>query len=69
MNSNINELLSLSGFESDTSIHRNATKLASNEGVALEMKALGLGGETLPVVKPSVRVLKVDKTDWENAIR
>ena len=65
MNSNINELLSLTGLESDTSIHRNATKLASNEGIAFEMQSLGLGGE----VKPSVMPVTVDKTDWANAIR
>ena len=92
MKTNINQLLSLTGFElaklgdqfeakygyeSDTSITGDATKLLamhtqapSNEGVALEMQSLGLGGEVLGVVvKPSVSVVKVDKTDWDNAIR
>ena len=68
MNTNINDLLSLADYESDTSIHRNATKLASNEGVSIEMEALGLGAEVLgAVVKPSVNEVKVDKTDWANA--
>jgi hypothetical protein len=70
MNTNINKLLSLTGFESDTSIHRNATKLASNAGTALEMQALGLGGEVLgAVVKPSVGAVQVDLTDWDNIIK
>ena len=91
MNSNINRLLSLTGFElaklgdqfeakygykSDTSSTGDVTKLLamntqapSNEGVALEMKALGLGGEVLgAVVGPSVRAVKVDKTDWANVM-
>ena len=42
----------------------------SNEGIALEMQTLGLGGEVVGVVVgPSVRAVKVDKTDWDNAIR
>jgi hypothetical protein len=70
MNSNFNELLSLTGFESDTSIHRNATKLASNAGVTSEMEALGLGGEVLgAAVRPSEVTVQVDKTDWASAIR
>jgi hypothetical protein len=70
MNSNFNELLSLTDYESDTSVHRNATKLASTAGLALEMQALGLGGEVLgAAVRPSVRAVKVDLTDWANAIR
>ena len=70
MNSNINELLSLTGFESDTSSHRNTTKLASNAGVTSEMEALGLGGEVLgAAVRPSVGEVKEDLTDWANAIR
>ena len=70
MNTNINDLLSLADYESDTSIHRNATKLASNAGVSIEMEALGLGGEVFgAVVKPSVRAVKEDLTDWENIIR
>ena len=70
MNSNINELLSLTDYESDTSVHRNTTKLARNAGVAFEMQALGLGVEVLgAVVKPSVVEVQVDLTDWANAIR
>jgi hypothetical protein len=70
MNTNINDLFALTDHESDTSIHRNATKLASNKGVSIEMDALGLGGEVLgAAVRPSVVELKVDKTDWANAIR
>ena len=92
MTSNINQLLSLTGFElaklgdqfeakygyeSDTGITGDVTKLLamntqapSNEGIALEMQTLGLGGEVKPVVvRPSVRGVKVDKTDWDNAIR
>ena len=92
MNSNINQLLSLTGFElaklgdqfeakygyeSDTSITGDVTKLLaidtqapSNAGVAFEMQSLGLGGEVVgAVVGPSMRGVKVDKTDWDNAIR
>jgi hypothetical protein len=70
MNSNINQLLSLTDYESDTSFHRNTTKLARNAGVTFEMNALGLGGEVFgAAVKPSVVELKVDLTDWANAIR
>ena len=91
MNSNINRLLSLTGFElaklgdqfeakygyeSDTSITGDVSKLLamntqapSNEGIALEMQTLGLGGEVVGVVVgPSVRGVKVDKTDWDNMI-
>ena len=70
MNSNINRLLSLTDYESDTSIHRNTTTLASTAGTALEMEALGLGGEVVgAVVRPSVVEVKVDLTDWASAIR
>ena len=70
MNTNINDLLSLAGYESDTNIHRNATKLASTAGVSIEMEALGLGVEVLgAAVRPSVVEVKVDMTDWANAIR
>ena len=70
MNSNINNLFTLTDYESDTSIHRNATKLASNAGVSIEMEALGLGVEVLgAAVRPSVVEVKVDMTDWANAIR
>ena len=71
MNTNINELFALTDYESDTSIHRNTTKLASNTGVAFEMQALGLGGEVLgaAVVRPSVEAVQVDLTDWANVIR
>ena len=65
MNTNINKLLSITGLESNTSIHRDATKLTINHGVEFEMQSLGFGGE----VKPSVRPVTVDKTDWANAIR
>ena len=91
MTSNINQLLSLSGFElaklddqfqakygyeSDTSITGDVTKLLamntqapSNAGVAFEMQSLGLGGEVKgSVVGPSVGVVTVDKTDWANMI-
>ena len=92
MNTNINQLLSLTGFElvklgdqfeakygyeSDTSITGDVTKLLAlntqipnNAGVALEMQSLGFGGEVLgAVVRPSVVAVQVDKTDWANAIR
>ena len=70
MNTNINDLFALTDYDSDTSIHRNATKLASNAGVAFEMQSLGLGVEVLgAVVKPSVVEVKVDLTDWATAIR
>ena len=92
MNTNINQLLSLTGFElaklgdqfeakygyeSDTSITGDVAKLMtlntqapSNVGVAFEMASLGLGDEVVAVtVGPSVRAVKVDKTDWTNAIR
>ena len=69
MNTNINDLLSLADYESDTSIHRNATKAPSNADVSLEMQALGLGGEVVGAVKSSVVEVQVDKTDWANAIR
>ena len=91
MTSHINQLLSISGFElaklddqfqakygyeSDTSITGDVTKLLamntqapSNEGIALEMQTLGLGGEVVGVVVgPSVRAVKVDKTNWANVI-
>ena len=70
MSTNINDLLSLTDYKSDTNIHRNATKLASNKGVSIEMEALGLGVEVLgAAVRPSVVEVKVDMTDWANAIR
>ena len=90
MNTNINELLSLTGFElaklgdqfeakygyeSDTSITGDATKLLamhtqapSNEGVAYERQSLGFGGEVKPSERPSVSVVKRDLTDWANVI-
>jgi hypothetical protein len=87
MNTNINELLSLTGFElaklgdqfeakygyeSDTSVEGDVTKLLAlntkapnNEGIAFEMQSLGFGGEVLgAVVRPSVNEVKVDLTDW-----
>ena len=91
MNSNINQLLSLTGFElaklgdefeakygyeSNTSIAGDVTKLMAlnakvpnTEGIAFEMQSLGLGGEVVAVVKPSVSVVKRDLTDWVNVIR
>ena len=92
MTSNINQLLSLTGFElaklgdqfeakygyeSDTSITGDVTKLLalntkapSSSGVAFEMQSLGFGGEVVDVaVRPSVVAVQVDKTDWANAIR
>ena len=91
MTSNINQLLSLTGFElaklgdqfedkcgyeSDTSITGDILKLLaintqspSNAGVALEMQALGLGGEVLGVVRPSVGAVQVDLTDWDRIIK
>ena len=70
MNSNINDLFTLTDYEPDTNIHRNSTKLASNAGVSLEMQALGLGGEVLGVVvSPSVVEVEVDLTDWANIIK
>jgi len=91
MNTNINQLLSLTGFElvklgdqfeakygyeSDTSITGDVTKLLAlntqipnNAGVALEMNALFFRGDEVTVVKPSVSSVQVDKTDWDNVIR
>ena len=92
MNTNINELLSLTGFElaklgdqfeakygyeSDTSITDDVTKLLAmntqtprNTDVAFEMQSLGLGVEVAgAVVKSSVVEVKVDKTDWDNIIK
>ena len=92
MTSNINELLSLTGFElaklgdqfeakygyeSDTSNTGDVSKLLAmntqipnNAGVAFEMQALGLGVEVFGgAVRPSVNEVKVDLTDWANAIR
>jgi hypothetical protein len=64
MNSNINDLFTLTDYERDTS------KLARNAGVALEMQALGLGGEVVgAVVKPSVNEVKVDLTNWDRIIK
>ena len=91
MTSNINKLLSLTGFElsklgdqfeakygyeSDTSITGDVTKLLAmntqtprNAGVSFEMQALGLGGEVLGAVRPPEVAVKVDLTDWANAIK
>ena len=90
MTSNINQLLSLTGFElaklgdqfedkcgyeSDTSITGDILKLLaintqspSNAGVALEMKALGFGGEVLGEMKSPVSLVKRDLIDWSNVI-
>ena len=91
MSTNINQLLSLTGFElaklgdqfeakygyeSDTSNTGDVSKLLamntqtpSNAGVSIEMEALGLGVEVLGAVRPSVNEVKVDLTDWADAIR
>ena len=91
MNSNNNELLSLTGFElsklgdqfevkygyeSDTSVEGDVTKLLamntqtpSTSGLALEMQALGLGVEVLGAVRPSVGAVQVDMTDWNRIIK
>ena len=71
MNTNINDLFALTDYEGDVSkLLAMNTQTPSNAGVALEMEALGFGGEVLgAVVKPSVNEVQVDKTDWENAIR
>ena len=91
MTSNINQLLSLTGFElaklgdqfeakygyeSDTSITDDVTKLLAmntqtpSAGVAFEMHSLGFGGEVLgAVVRPSVVAVKVDLTDWDRIIK
>jgi hypothetical protein len=64
MNSNINDLFTLTDYERDTS------KLARNAGVALEMQALGLGVEVLgATVRPSVVAVEVDLTDWDRIIK
>jgi len=71
MNTNINDLFALTDYEGDVSkLLAMNTQTPSNAGVALEMEALGFGGEVLgAVVKPSVGAVKVDLTDWANAIR
>ena len=92
MNTNINQLLSLTGFqlaklgdqfeakygyESDTSITGDVTKLLAmntkaprNAGVTSEMQALGLGDEVVgAAVGASVSSVQVDKTDWDSVIR
>ena len=46
------------------------TQTPSNAGVALEMEALGFGGEVLgAAVRPSVVEVEVDLTDWDNIIK
>ena len=65
------------GYESDTSVEGDVTKLLAlntkapnNEGIAFEMHSLGLGGEVLgAAVKSSVETVQVDKTDWANVIQ
>ena len=71
MNSNINDLFSLTDYERDApKLLAMNTQTPSNAGAALEMNALGLGVEVLgAVVKSSVNEVKVDLTDWSNAIR
>ena len=71
MNTNINDLFALTGYEGDVSkLLAINTQTSSNAGVTSEMQALGLGVEVLgAVVRPSVVAVQVDKTDWANAIR
>ena len=71
MNSNTNDLFTLTDYERDTSkLLAMNTQSPSNAGLALEMQALGLGGEVVgAVVKPSVNEVKVDLTDWVNIIK
>ena len=70
MNSNINELFTLTDYERDISkLLALNTKAPSNAGVSIEMQALGLGGEVFGAVRPPEVAVKVDLTDWENAIR
>ena len=77
MNTNINDLFALTDYESDTSNTGDISKLLAmntqipnSAGVAFEMQALGFGGEVLgAVVKPSVRAVQVDLTDWDRIIK
>ena len=72
MNSNFNDLFTLTDYERDTSkLLAMNTQTPSTEGVSIEMEALGLGVEVLGAVavRPSVGAVQVDKTDWANAIR
>ena len=68
MNSNINDLFTLTDYEGDVSkLLAINTQTSSNAGVTSEMQALGLGVEVLgAIVRPSE---VVDLTDWANAIR
>jgi hypothetical protein len=71
MNSNINDLFALTDYEGDVSkLLAINTQTPSNAGVSIEMEALGLGSEVLgAVVRPPEVAVKVDLTDWENAIK
>jgi hypothetical protein len=70
MNSNINDLFTLTDYERDVSkLLAMNTQTPSKEGVTFEMQALGLGVEVFGAVRPSVAAVKVDLTDWPNAIR
>ena len=75
MNSNFNDLFTLTDYERDTSkLLAINTQIPNNAGVAFEMEALGFGGEVfggevLAEAAPSMSSVKVDKTDWENMIR
>ena len=70
------QFIAMHGYEPDTSIAGDVVKLLamnaqapSSEGVALEMQALGFGGEVeAATVGPSVSVVKRDLTDWDNVI-
>ena len=69
MNSNFNDLFTLTDYERDTSkLLAINTQTPSNAGISLEMEALGFGGEVEDVVKSSVNEVQVDLTDWENII-
>jgi hypothetical protein len=71
MNTNINDLFALTGYERDTSkLLAMNTQTPRNTGVTFEMQALGLGGEVLgaAVIRSSVAAVQVDLTDWENII-
>jgi hypothetical protein len=71
MNTNINDLFALTGYERDTSkLLAMNTQTPSNAGFTLEMEALGFGGEVLDVaVRPSVGAVQVDLTDWDRIIK
>ena len=70
MNSNFNDLFTLTDYERDTSkLLAMNTQIPNNAGVAFEMQALGLGVEVAGAVKSEVGAVQVDLTDWDNIIR